>query len=125
MENIKKASGFTGTDPGTVSGDASLDVVGIMNAESRMTSDVKIPEGIDMSKVDLTNLQLGDNFGEYKDNESLKQVAIANTDRPLRHSGGGRCRGGCSPHQTQTGTALSMKREGSDGPSFFMLILLC
>ncbi|MGN0194055.1 MAG: sortase B protein-sorting domain-containing protein [Pseudoramibacter sp.] len=80
MENIKKDSGFTGNDPGTVTGDVSLDVVGIMNAESQMTADVKIPEGIDMSKVDLSNLQLGDNFGEYKDNESLKHVAIANTD---------------------------------------------
>ncbi len=82
MENIKKASGFTGTDPSTASGDATLDVVGIVNPESQMTVDVKIPEGIDMSKVDLNKhkLQLGDNFGEYKNNESLKSVDIAGTD---------------------------------------------
>jgi hypothetical protein len=82
MENIKKASGFTGTDPLTASGDATLDVVGIVNPESQMTADVKIPEGIDMSKVDLNKhkLQLGDNFGEYKVNESLKLVPIDNTD---------------------------------------------
>lgn len=80
LRAVKTEAGFTGTDPSTVTGDQMLDNIIIVHPESQMTADVKIPEGIDMSNVDLTNLQLGDNFGPYTDNESLKHVGIAYTD---------------------------------------------
>ena len=82
MENVKRESGFTGNDPSSVTGDAVLDRVVIVHPESQMVANIKIPKGIDMTEAKkyLANLQLGDNFGEYKDNESLRDVKIPSTD---------------------------------------------
>lgn len=72
--------GNGGADAKSVTGKGGLDIVGVRQLQSQMVANVKIPEGIDMSKVDLNKLQLGDNFGPYTDNESLKRVPIVNTD---------------------------------------------
>lgn len=74
--------GNGGSDATSVTGKGGLDIVGVRQLQSQMVANVKIPEGIDMSKVDLNKnkLQLGDNFGPYTDNESLKRVPIVNTD---------------------------------------------